>query len=110
VSLIWNVRGFNDRAKRDSIKSLVLDLKPSLLCLPETKLNSSSANDVLSILGASFVGFIFCPASRTRGGILVAWRDGCFSFFLERAGEVHIIILRRPKIGQYKPPLRGKRL
>jgi hypothetical protein len=28
--LIWNVRGLNDRAKRDSIKSLVLDTMPSI--------------------------------------------------------------------------------
>ena len=29
--LIWNVRGLNDRAKRDSVKTLVLDIKPSIV-------------------------------------------------------------------------------
>jgi hypothetical protein len=29
--LIWNVRGLNDRAKRDSVKSLVVDIKPSIV-------------------------------------------------------------------------------
>jgi hypothetical protein len=29
--LIWNVRGLNDRAKRDSVKTLVLDIKHSIV-------------------------------------------------------------------------------
>jgi hypothetical protein len=34
---------------------------------------------VLSLLGTGFSNFVLCPASGTRGGILVAWRDGIFT-------------------------------
>jgi exonuclease III len=73
--LIWNVRGLNDRAKRDSIKSLVLDTMPSIVCLQETKLSSISDFDIITILGSAYSNFIFSPCIGTRGGILVAWRD-----------------------------------
>jgi exonuclease III len=73
--LIWNVRGLNDRAKRDSIKSLVLDTMPSIVCPQETKLSSISDFDIITILGSTYSNFIFSPAIGTRVGILVAWRD-----------------------------------
>jgi exonuclease III len=57
--LCWNVRGLNDRAKRDSVKSVVVDLRPSIICLQETKLSNISDFDILSILGASFINFVF---------------------------------------------------
>jgi exonuclease III len=56
--LVWNVRGLNDRSKRDCVKTLVLSLKPSIVCLQETKLSSISVFDVLSILGAGFSNFV----------------------------------------------------
>jgi exonuclease III len=77
--LIWNGRCLNGRAKRDSVKSLVFDIKPSIVCLQETKLCSISDFDILSILGAGYSNFVYYPAHGTRGGILVAWRDGSYS-------------------------------
>ena len=65
--LIWNVRGHNDRAKRDSIKSTVLDTMSSIVCLQETKLSSISDFDILSILGSAYDNFVFNPALGTRG-------------------------------------------
>jgi exonuclease III len=57
--LIWNVRGLNDRVKRDSVKSLVVDIRPSIICLQETKLCSISDFDILSILGSGFSNFVY---------------------------------------------------
>ena len=68
--LIWNVRGLNDRAKRDSIKSLVLDTMPSIVCLQETKLSSISDFGIITILGSAYGNFIFSPALGTRGVFL----------------------------------------
>jgi exonuclease III len=59
--LIWNVRGLNDRTKRDSVKTLVLDIKPSIVCLQETKLCSISDFDILSILWSGFNNFVSSP-------------------------------------------------
>ena len=72
--LIWNVRGLNDRVKRNSVKSLVVDIRPSIICLQETKLCSISDFDILSILGSGFSNFVYSPAIGTRGGVLISWR------------------------------------
>ena len=77
--LIWNVRGLNNRAKRDSVKSLVVSLKPAVICLQETKMCSVSDFDILSILGSGYSNFVYGPAHGSRGGILVAWHDGTFA-------------------------------
>ena len=69
--LIWNVRGFNRRAKRDFVKSLVVDIRPSIVCLQETKLCSISEFDILSFLGSGFSNFAFSLAQGTRGGVCV---------------------------------------
>jgi exonuclease III len=76
--LIWNVRGLNDRVKRDSVKSLVVDIRPSIICLQETKLCSISDFDVLSILGSGFSNFVYSPAIGTIGG---CWYPGVMELF-----------------------------
>jgi exonuclease III len=68
--LIWNVKGHNNRAKRGSIKSLVLDTMPSIVCLQETKLSSISDFDIITILGSTYGNFTFSPALGTRGVFL----------------------------------------
>jgi exonuclease III len=73
------VRGLNDRSRRDIVKSFVLSIKPMIVWLQETKLCSISAFDILSILGAGYNNFVYTPAHGTRGGILVACRDGVYS-------------------------------
>lgn len=39
--LSWNVRGLNMRARRDAIRTLVGEIRPTIMCLQETKLASS---------------------------------------------------------------------
>jgi hypothetical protein len=64
--LIWNVRGLIDRVKRDSVKSLVVDIRPSIVCLQETKLCFISDFDILSILGSWFSNFVYSDGSTSR--------------------------------------------
>ena len=73
------MRGLNDRVKRDYVKSLVVDIRPSIIFLQETKLCSISDFDIVSILGSGFSNFVYSPAIGTRGGVLISWRDGVFS-------------------------------
>ena len=85
----WNVRGLNDRARRDAVRTLVDDIRPSIVCLQETKLDVISQYLVFAMLGMSFADFAYLPASNTSGGILVAARQvdislsdvhvGCYS-------------------------------
>ena len=66
--LVWNVRGINDKGRRDNIRKVVHDFRPSVVCLLETKLSHISDHDVASFLGREFSEFVFRPAQRTRGG------------------------------------------
>jgi exonuclease III len=77
--LIWNVRGLNNRCRRDNVKTLVLNVKPAVIYFQETKLSSINAFDMLSILGTGYSNYVYSPAQGTRGGILVTWRDGVYS-------------------------------
>lgn len=77
--LSWNVRGLNAQARRDNVRTLVDDIRPSIVCLQETKLDVISEFLVFSLLGRDFVDFAYLPASSTRGGILIAGRRGSVS-------------------------------
>jgi exonuclease III len=46
--LIWNARGLNDRARRDTVHQVVQSCGPIIVCLQETKLALISDFDVLS--------------------------------------------------------------
>jgi hypothetical protein len=48
--LCWNVRGLNDRARRDAVRTLVDDIRPSVVCLQETKLDVIQQHLVLILL------------------------------------------------------------
>lgn len=74
--LIWNVRGLNRRARRDSVRDMVASTCPDVVCLQETKKESISRHMVMSTLGVDFDEFIVLPTVGTRGGILIAWK-GC---------------------------------
>ena len=76
--LILNVRGLNDRARRDNLRKVVDDSKLAVVCLQETKLSNITECDVTTFLGRDFTNFVFLPAQQTRGGILVAWKEGSF--------------------------------
>jgi exonuclease III len=52
--LVWNVRGLNSRAHRDTVRQLVATERPSVICLQETKLYVLSNFDVIQLLGSSF--------------------------------------------------------
>lgn len=82
--LIWNVRGLNDRARRDALGLLVATERVSLLCIQETKLAAIGDRLIMQMLGSSFE-YAYLPASRTRGGVLVAWRRNIWT-----ASQVHL--------------------
>jgi exonuclease III len=74
--LVWNVRGLNSAARRDTVRALVDSSKIDIVCLQETKLTSVSRQLVLSMLGCDFDNnFVFLPSVGASGGILIAWRN-----------------------------------
>jgi endonuclease/exonuclease/phosphatase family metal-dependent hydrolase len=68
----WNVRGLNDRARRDTVRTLVHDIHPSIVCLQETKLAVIPQHLVFAMLGISFADFGYLPASNT-----IRWHLDC---------------------------------
>jgi exonuclease III len=76
--LVWNTHGLNDRARSDSVRLVIDTCRPSIVCIQETKLAKISSRDVLTLLGSDYSSFTYLAAQGTRGGILVAWRDGGF--------------------------------
>lgn len=56
--LIWNARGLNDHARRDTVRKVVDDCKPALVCIQETKLAVITTTDVISCLGREFQEFV----------------------------------------------------
>lgn len=87
--LSWNVRGLNERAHRDAVRTLVDDIRPCIVCLQETKLAVILQFTISRMLGSDYPEFAYLPAPLTRGGILIAGRRsvvslsevllGCFS-------------------------------
>ncbi|XP_073355614.1 uncharacterized protein [Aegilops tauschii subsp. strangulata] len=69
----WNVRGLNSPAKRDALRELADSMKVAIWCILETKLERVDQYVILQCLGPIYDGFVYLPASSTRGGIFVAW-------------------------------------
>lgn len=63
----WNVRGLNKRARHDTVRTLVDDLRPSIMCLQETKLDVVQQHLVFAMLGVNFSDFAYLPASNIHG-------------------------------------------
>lgn len=73
--LVWNVRGLNSTARRDSVRLIVDSAQVDVVCLQETKMESISRRTVLSMLGTDFDNnFVYLPSAGASGGILVTWR------------------------------------
>lgn len=92
----WNVRGLNSRARRDNVRTLVNDLRPSIICLQETKLDVIPQSLVFSMLGINFQEFAYLPANGTRGGILIAGRQQVVSLGSVQVGCFSVSVRVRP--------------
>ncbi|WVZ85170.1 LOW QUALITY PROTEIN: hypothetical protein U9M48_032120 [Paspalum notatum var. saurae] len=73
--LIWNARGLNNKARRNSVREVVLSSKADIVCLQETKVEVMNHFLFSSVFGSEFDKFAALPASGTRGGVLVAWKS-----------------------------------
>jgi exonuclease III len=74
--LVWNVRGLNQRDRRNSVRDVVLSSNADIVCLQETKVANMSQNLFLSVFGSAYDNFVTLPANGTRGWVLIAWK-GC---------------------------------
>lgn len=65
--LSWNVRGLNNPHKRDIVKDLLEEWKSDVVCLQETKLDSTISTIVKSLWGRPFVDWVALDAIHTVG-------------------------------------------
>ena len=74
IVLNWNVRGLNNRARRQVVKDMANDNACTIAALQETKLAVVNSVDVTEFLGARFSNqFAYLPANNTRGGCYWQW-------------------------------------
>ena len=67
--LSWNVRGLNNFHKRVIVKILLKERKGDVICLQETKLDSTNSTVVKSLWGGPLVDWAVLDAIHTAGGI-----------------------------------------
>lgn len=75
---VWNVRGLNGRARRDSVREFVSQEHASIVCLQETKLQVVSVAIASEILGTMF-DYVVLPSLGAAGGIMLGWRTDMWS-------------------------------
>jgi exonuclease III len=79
LMLIWNVRGLNAPVRRSVVREMTRDIKATVVCLQETKLQQINELMVSEMLGARFKNnFSSLPALGTCRGILIAASDDHF--------------------------------
>ncbi len=75
----WNVRGLNDRGKRELVKYVVSQFRSSVLCFQESKVESVSRSFLRSFAGPYFDRCHFVKSERASGGIITCWSSKLFS-------------------------------
>lgn len=99
--LVWNVRGLNSTARRDSVRVIVESARVDVVCLQETKMESISRRTVLAMLGAEFDNnFSYLPSLGASGGILVAWRTRLGTALASRIDNFSVSIQLHPENGE----------
>ena len=74
----WNVRGLNDAAKWAAVCEVISRMKPSIVCIQESKLALCSDAMRCEIAGPAFDAHVALDAAGTRGGVLLFWKTDRF--------------------------------
>ncbi|KAH0658710.1 hypothetical protein KY289_027458 [Solanum tuberosum] len=71
----WNVRGLNNKEKRNTVKSLISEWRADIICLQETKLAGNIIEITNQILGGRWIRHACLEASGTRGRIILIFES-----------------------------------
>jgi exonuclease III len=86
-ALIWNIRGFGRRGRRDQLRDFLRKARVDILFLQETIRQEFSLQELESLeIGDKFF-WTWLPASGHSGGLLVGFRDSCFDVGVVHKGE-----------------------
>jgi mannosylglycoprotein endo-beta-mannosidase len=101
--LFWNVRGMNDKGRREDIRKQIQHYKPSVVGLVETKVRSYNRNKIIRCVP---IGWLHCDnyLHSNKGRIWLLWDSGVWngtilksslqqiSVLLENSGGLKIIL------------------
>ena len=88
----WNLRGANSASSKHLVRNLVLSLKPSILCLQETKCGSWSDRSISSLGFSANPGWIETPSQGQSGGLLTVWEEKFLSLCSFKTASNWILI------------------
>ena len=91
--LSWNVRGLNDPHKRVVVKNLLREWKCDIVCLQESKLDSTNSILVKNLRGSPFVDWGALDALHTTGGIILMWDRRVFEKIDLVVGSFSVLVL-----------------
>ncbi|MCH85381.1 endonuclease/exonuclease/phosphatase family protein, partial [Trifolium medium] len=69
----WNTRGLGGLEKRQEVRKLVGNLKPFIMCIQETKMQTFDDFLVTSLWGNSPYAFSYRPSVGASGGLMTIW-------------------------------------
>ncbi|PNY09903.1 cysteine-rich receptor-like protein kinase, partial [Trifolium pratense] len=87
------VLGLGGLQKRKEVRKLVRDLKPFILCIQETKLQSCDAFLSSSLWGSSPHAFSYGPSVEASGGLLTVWDSSQVDMWSTKSCE-HVLRCR----------------
>ncbi|KAK1308944.1 hypothetical protein QJS10_CPA09g01069 [Acorus calamus] len=97
-SLVWNIRGINDPAKRRAVRDLVAENQVQICCLQETKMEVLDLAIVRDI-GAGFLDeWVFMAARGASGGVLTCWNSALWKVVDSFVGEFALEVLLEDRV------------
>lgn len=91
--ICWNVRGLNQRARRDTVRETISSTLCHIACLQETKLCNIDYFTASYLGGSRLDSHSYKPAggpNGTRGGILLLWNSSHVALTNIVIGTFHI--------------------
>jgi exonuclease III len=91
--ITYNVRGLDGFEKRSEFRRLIVEKKPFVLCLQESKL--STVDDLLmrSLWGSSAKVFSLQPSLGASGGLITVWYSNCVEVW-STSTFAHVLVIR----------------
>ncbi|KAH7692263.1 RNA-directed DNA polymerase protein [Dioscorea alata] len=90
--ITWNVRGLCRPAKRFLVRDFLNIHCSDVCCLQESKLSEISQSVWREIGGTRFDKFVYLPARRSTGGIIIRWNSLVVDGKLEGSGTFSLSV------------------
>ncbi|KAK2642480.1 hypothetical protein Ddye_024243 [Dipteronia dyeriana] len=79
LAMTWNVRGLGKAEKMRKVRSVILDQKPVVFFIPESKLGIFDCRVIKSIGGAALTGGVGVEAVGSVGGLITLRNEDVIS-------------------------------